>query len=442
MADVCSICCETRLTASRVAKCPFCAEACCRGCLQRYLLGSQDDPACMFCKNALSREHLEAMLPKSFLAKQYKEHRQQVLLQRETAMVPASMPYVEQEVQRRRNEKVLEQMREERARLKRKVQELDRACHDLERRVSPPLEARRQFVHRCGRANCMGWLSIAWKCSTCEHYTCPDCNADRGLDRSEEHVCDPEMKATMEAIRKDSKKCPGCGQFIQRVEGCAQMWCVECHTAWDYTTGLKINGNIHNPHFYEFQRRNGPIGRLHNDVPCGGFPHYRELSEITDPIRACRHRAELFSMHRLVLHIEDRELRAYPTETPPDVNLRLRVQWVLHDIDSEKLKRLLQQREKAAHKKRDIGLVLRMVVDASADRLREFVVSARDAPPADVERAICALVSLLTALMTYANDALKTVALRYGCVVPQLDLTRFRVYTISPPRARGSLRAT
>lgn len=425
----CAICCSARLTPARTVECSFCHETACRACVERFLCSTQDDAACMFCHNRWGVDHLSTLMTKSFLSGPYKEHRRHVLFQRELAMLPATQPYLEQEVQRRKNVKLMDEVLRERNELKRKIAELDTTLHTLERNLQPRLDtSKRAFVHRCGRPDCTGWLSTAWKCATCEHYTCPDCNAVKGLQRDAPHECDPAAKASVALIRSDCKKCPGCGQYIQRVEGCAQMWCTECHTAFDYNTGLKINGHIHNPHWYEFQRSGGAIARLACDVPCGGFPHYAEVAAAVRgvPLEAT---SGLFLMHRLITHLEDRELRSYPIDLPADANVALRVSWMLGETDRDTMQRQLQIREKASLKKRDIGLVLRMVVDASADLLRQFVLAqnGRTAEQRIVHTAD--VVEQLRRLFAYANSALRSVSQRYNCVVPQIQLTRYVVYT-------------
>ncbi len=59
------------------------------------------------------------------------------------------------------------------------------------------------------------------------------------------------------------------------VKNCDQMWCTQCHTAFSWKTG-NIEKNIHNPHYYEWQRKNGGGVATRNpgDIECG-----RELDQ-------------------------------------------------------------------------------------------------------------------------------------------------------------------
>ena len=67
---------------------------------------------------------------------------------------------------------------------------------------------------------------------------------------------------------KDTKKCPTCYSLIHKIDGCDQMWCTQCKTAFSWNT-LKIENKVHNPHFYEYLRANNHnVPRDINDIPC------------------------------------------------------------------------------------------------------------------------------------------------------------------------------
>ena len=103
------------------------------------------------------------------------------------------------------------------------------------------------FVYRCCKENCGGFLTD-WKCLKCQARTCAQCLQERKPDV--EHVCD----ASGVAIKKDSRPCPGCGMGVFRIDGCPQMWCTRCKTAFDFNTGKKCKGAVHNPHYFEWRR--------------------------------------------------------------------------------------------------------------------------------------------------------------------------------------------
>jgi hypothetical protein len=132
--------------------------------------------------------------------------------------------------------------------------------HQLERYYKDFLARRRRprgrptkvvkLVRKCPSTGCKGFLNTKWHCELCTKNICKDCNEEEVPG----HECNPETVETVKLIRSDTKGCPTCGTLIYRSAGCPQMWCVECHTTFDWNTGEIETGVIHNPHYYEFQR--------------------------------------------------------------------------------------------------------------------------------------------------------------------------------------------
>jgi hypothetical protein len=60
------------------------------------------------------------------------------------------------------------------------------------------------------------------------------------------------------ALNKEAKPCPKCAASISKIDGCDQMWCTQCRTAFSWRTGA-IETAVHNPHYYEWKRRNGGL---------------------------------------------------------------------------------------------------------------------------------------------------------------------------------------
>ena len=151
------------------------------------------------------------------------------------------------------------------------IHQLDNYYHDFlarhghfdHLRGGPTKKIKVKLVRKCPSTGCKGFLNNKWHCDLCTKNICKDCNEEKVPD----HKCDPETVETVKLIRSDTKGCPTCGTLIYRAAGCPQMWCVECHTTFDWNTGEIETGVIHNPHYYEFQRRNGTLQRNPGDVP-------------------------------------------------------------------------------------------------------------------------------------------------------------------------------
>ena len=137
---------------------------------------------------------------------------------------------------------------------------------------------RRVFVRACPAGDCRGFLSQVWKCGMCDNWTCPDCHEVKGLEKDGPHMCDPNSVETAKMLAKDSRPCPKCASVIFKIDGCDQMFCTQCHTAFSWRTGRVEMGTIHNPHYYEYQRQRGTVPRNPGDVPCGGFPDWITIS--------------------------------------------------------------------------------------------------------------------------------------------------------------------
>lgn len=410
---ICAVCVE-RTTPNRTVVCNFCNFSCCQNCVKTYLTSTADDPNCMSCKRMWDREQMLKCLPKSFVNGEYKHHRENMLLEREKAMMPATQAHVDQELNRRKNTKLLQTLNEERLSLKRNLEELNKSIYYVQRNINPPLQSdKRAFIHKCSNTNCKGFLSTAWKCNVCSRYTCSECNVLK--EDNVHHICKEEDKLTMQLLKKDSKKCPGCAQYIHKIDGCDQMWCVGCHTAFSWRTGNVINSTIHNPHFYEFQRSTGSIGRQIGDIPCGGLPCYRDVIRALQSLRQNHFDKfeKLLLIHRLVVHMNQEELPRFQHRVVESTNVDLRVKYMLNELSESEFKSKLQQREKALQKKHEISLILNMFIVTMSEMFREV-------RSVQVVGGVGVLARLrdMIVLMNYTNESIKNISVRYNCSVP------------------------
>ena len=404
--------CLTSCTPGQLSTCPFCDYDVCKSCCRRWLLSLNEDPSCMNCKTTWSNECLHQLFGPTFVNTEWKQHRQNVLLDREVAKLPETAPYVTRELQIRDNRKRVRELEKERDRLRRAVHDISSTIRTIETTEVPLNEAeKREFIQRCARPACDGFLSSAWKCRSCHGLTCRDCGVFRGVgDEALDHVCVEADKASMELIRRDSRRCVACGTWTFKVHGCNKMYCVApgCNTSWDWKTGRKVTGVIHNPEYFRMRRELNLLNRDPRDVPCGGAPSMVEIhrkwpSNTTNNHVAC-------GLLRLLNHITAEELPRFPDHEDADSNRDLRILFTLSEITREKMKAKLQQREKKNSKDRSIHAILQMFVTTTSDCLRQAMLYDN----------LDEQVQIVTSLVNYMNGEMKKISTQYGCVVPMV----------------------
>lgn len=430
----CGICCEKYNRQShKKVDCYFCEFSSCRTCVQTYLLNSTNDPHCMSCKNAWNREFVDQSCTKVFRNKDLKNHREQILLEREKCLLPQTQELVARKKQEINIRKLIENTQSEIVRVVELQTDLKNQLYRLQAGHSIDDTPKKNFVRKCPMEECKGFLSSDWKCGLCSSQICSKCNEQ---DEGEDHVCDPNNVETVKLLKKDTKPCPSCGTMIFKISGCSQMWCPECHTAFNWASGRIETGIIHNPHFYEFQRRvgGGQANRNPGDIPCGGMPNVGEIVRFFHPEVTNRHiplygyrnyprpeptgplEKQLTDLHRCVNHAQAYEIPQY-TDIAVN-NSDLRVQYLMDLITEEGMKRTLQTREKAREKTKDISDVLRMFCDTSGDYFRQLLVK-------EVTTEQC--LEILVQLKQYFNSTMEVIHKRYNCVTPYIVGNDYRM---------------
>lgn len=428
----CPVCCAAFTAVQRRnVQCHYCEFGACAACVAQYLLQSPRDADCMRCRKPWNREFLDDNFTKTFVSGAYKQHREHVLLDREKALLPESQILLE-------NFKIAENLMEnvrknevEVARLRARLEALTRDIHHDRSRQARIVAAnfttdgglgagtreRRAFIRACPADQCRGFLSTAWKCGTCEVHVCPQCH-DVKLPNAE-HVCDADAVASARLMARDTKACPSCAALIYKIDGCDQMWCTQCHTAFSWRTGEVVTTTIHNPHYYEYLRRTvGEVPRNPGDVPggngCGGLPNPYEFERRIRGLPVVVRRF-LSDTHRVARHFTEIDIRRLRGETEYDANANadLRLLFLLKRIDETEWRRKLQQREKKRQRDMEIRQVLEMFVAATADTVQKIV----DADPFTTEYAAFGATRELVNLMTYAEEQMTLISKRYSMSV-------------------------
>ena len=439
MAEVCVICANTftKKTRSKII-CAYCSFDACKECCQTYLL-NESIPKCMNseCNREWTRLFISESFPVSFINGAYKKHREELLFNNERALLPATQPIVERELVKRRLQAEIEVVRNKMIELNRQYSNL---CNNLSnlRNTNRVNVERAVFVRACPDSECRGFLSSQWKCGICEKWTCPTCHEIKGLVRDVEHTCNPENVATAELLAQDTKPCPNCRAGIFKIDGCNQMWCTQCHTAFNWRTG-RIEQDIHNPHYYEWLRRtnNGHVPRNPNDNPCGGDNRIINHAFISD-IRAIISRKLIaenngsFSIAvrkifdkkveyvsevcRSITHIRHIEIPRYDYDYVLN-NQAWRVKYMLNEITEEKFKTVVQQNDKKHQKNREIHNLLQMFHDSSTDILFRFKQKAES----NDWKFEMDILNEINPLIDYVNECFGDISRTYNSVLLQMD---------------------
>jgi hypothetical protein len=426
-------------------KCAYCDFAACVPCNKKYLLESMMDAHCMGCRRAWNDEFVDLNFTRAFRIGAWKKHREDVLVDREMALLPTRQHRVEatykiREVEAEQKvfreeinefEKQIAELRRQRDLVQIKLNRLNarhmRYQHEARGEAPPawtldngeqgkPKQERAQFIMKCPDEECRGFLSTAYKCGTCQKYACKDCLEVLGEQKPDDHVCNEERKASVALIIKESKPCPKCGTRISKIDGCDQMWCIDCHTAFSWNTGQQVTGVIHNPHYYQYMRQNngGIAPRNAGDVPCGGVPTYNDIMAKCiglglDNIK------EMRNIHRIVAEIHGERLARYQGAFNENDNGDLGVSYLIKEISKEEMKVELAKREAKRNKQQAIRAVLEMFANTGLMMLNT-IANGNNL----TKTTFTPYYNEFVALRDYTNESLKRIGQMKHCSVPQI----------------------
>jgi hypothetical protein len=395
----------------------------------------------MHCKMALTDAFLSDNLSKTFITKEYRAYRASILTERELARMSETMGMAAAEQTARNHEKeiiIIDTQIDElvllmqglRAQARRHGVAAYRARHPNEEEAAA---SARRFTMPCPRENCRGFLSTQYKCGVCEHFVCPDCFEEKEHDREREHTCNPDNVATVIAIRNESKPCPSCGARISKISGCDQMWCVGCHVAFSWRTGQIQNGVVHNPHFFEYQRANGGNGvdanRAHGQCNAERMPQWNIFrGNVTLPLS--NHPAfeliiiTLRSIYQVGMHIEQIEIPyANNIITELEDNSRLRIKYILGEINKDELKSILSNSDRKRKRVLESLLITQLIYTV----LKDMLWAITDTPTLvqvtdDIYTAplVDQAIVRFSELVAYANEQWLAVSKTYGVVTPHI----------------------
>ena len=440
----CSICIEkfNKMPSKKQAKCPYCNIKVCVKCTQTYLIGSHEDPHCMGCRKGWSREVLDSFALITWIDGEYKKHREDILVDRERSRLPAAQLIIERIKEAEERRPILTELRAEELRIHKMHRDISEKLREEETRVNllsrgllPDSETatteRRIFVMPCPVSSCRGFLSSAYKCGVCDTYACSDCREIKGVSKDSPHTCDPKTVETVLALKKECKNCPECGTTIFKISGCAQMFCTQCHTSFDWSSGKKIiSGPIHNPHYFDYIRQlnGGQMPRQPGDIPCGNnLPSAwhldRLLRRITGATSVETKRMFVYTALLGFHHMSGWEIPNLTNRAEDTNNTDYNVKYLRNEINEAKWKQALQQREKRRMRRDEIRQRMEAFCGAANDIYWKFATSMKsrtDLPKQCLTKDIVDLDEIYTTLMqlrTMMNTEFMKLSYRYRCQI-------------------------
>lgn len=396
----CTICFETYTNSMRKQiDCSFCKKSACLSCLKTYILMNASAPNCPSCQHALTDDFIDTFFSKHFRRNDLRKQRIQNLLEQEKSLFAETL-------ERYNNETRATRAKNELTTLLNRLSNCTLIARDTtglqirnlqlivqQGQQATPQQATERTVRtmKCPNVECRGYISISNtdRCEQCQTRVCRNCR-EQYTDKST-HTCNPEILQMIKVLQETCRNCPKCSTPIERISGCSQMFCTICHTAWDWYTQKIINGPIHNPHYFIYQgqlqqqEQNNcePYARVtsHTQEQELGFCDYRShagndyrmnnVRSNTCTATFCRYNHVYFQIVQAVHYIMDRYRQNY-TEFTYDHNTYrgLRLEYLLKQIDEDKLKHRLSVHQSKQIKQRKIYQIYQMFFTVGRDQFQ------------------------------------------------------------------------
>ena len=418
--EECKVCYE-EYDPSKIVEC-YCGNRVCEACCKMYILSKTSAKGCMSCGG----EWPYTFIYKNFgnwaesnAKGGYRTHYKAMLLEREKARIPETITLMKvKEAQLERDKEIakltkpfimrkrryeasykkytqmLRNMKptqfkskdelKEMNRLTKKIEhlniklgEIDLILEDMSEEGYDGVERHISIICACPFVNenkqCKGLITDdGYTCPVCSTVVCKECreiiscNTTKDDDtQNEEHECNPDTVKTIKSMVSDTRPCPKCAAPIFKIDGCDQMWCTKCHTAFSWNTGEIQKGIIHNPHALEWRRQNGGLDRDPGDTRCGGL---RQSNVYTKAFRGnTLYINALETIFARTAEIGPRDLDQYNFDLQ-----KYRIEYIKGNIEEKAYIAKIFTTERAMERDREENLIVLTFRDLLIDAFREL----------------------------------------------------------------------
>lgn len=429
----CDICAEGRPSAF---PCGTCGLRTCRRCAQRIVREYTHDSRCTRCDREWDPEESVARLGRTFWMRDFREVRRRHLLVHERSLLEGTVAQAHRvkvdSVLATRVRSLLRRIRRGEWQLVQALRAARGALHfhrNGGHATDVPDAPRRAewTVRHC--THCGDSLDHSGRCTACARVTCRRCGEAADGD---DHVCSTSALDTVRAIAETSRPCVRCNAPCERTEGCATVWCILCHTFWNWDTGRVIDTRHHVPHnpdHVAWLRQDRP--REVGDIPCGGIPddlllHMTGIIPLVLGAVASDAMPVVFAATECIRRAQQLRQRYPRVWDPATVNVDARIALINGDADEASFTRSIERNERACRYRRCVGHVLETFVLSGTDLLQRFCNMDDTADLAVVQ---------LVELRACINASLARLGFLYNRAVPHVDATwHWRVPSTRQPQ--------
>ena len=377
--DICTICYEKfDKNSKKRVECNYCNSSVCRVCFQTYILNTMDLICSnVDCKKPFSLDFVQSNVSKTFFNSEYRKKRENMIYEIEKSYLPATQLIIEQDNEIEKIDEILNEKYKSMKELRIDIDRLYITKFNIRNRENDIKTEKREFIKHCPNTDCKGFLSQQWMCGLCNTKVCKNCQEIKQDENN--HTCDEKILATVLKMKSDVKNCPKCTANIYKIDGCDQMFCTCCHTAFSWKT-LNIETNrIHNPHYYEWMRsqNNGIIPREPGDNPCNdnndirlvGERHF--MAKIDPVLKNSEYENKIWNIYMLVFHMSEYLSSRYRESRSINFNthIEIRKYFMKNVITETEYKAKLFIQQKHINKKNEFNQIISLFLNVVKEKI-------------------------------------------------------------------------